>query len=267
MKTMDRRIAERRHRVTEERARTRLRLVIGLVALVALAAAGFALVRSPLLSVNRVTVTGAEHSDPAAVLARLDVVLGMPTVSVDAGAIEAAIRADPWVADARVVVSWPGSLDVEVTEHVPMAAVTTAGGYAYVTSGGAVVEMLDDPIGLALIAVNVPETIRPGATISTAATLGALEFIDWLPDDIARVTVVSVDEGGQLTATIDDLTVRLGRAREMQSKASALVALIGHGLAPGSSIDITAPRRPAVANPQPEVEGEGETPPEVPPTD
>ncbi len=42
MKTMDRRIAERRHRVTEERARTRLRLVIGLVALVALAAAGFA---------------------------------------------------------------------------------------------------------------------------------------------------------------------------------------------------------------------------------
>jgi hypothetical protein len=53
----------------------------------------------------------------------------------------------------------------------------------------------------------------------------------------------------------------------MQSKASALVALIGHGLAPGSSIDITAPRRPAVANPQPEVEGEGETPPEVPPTD
>ena len=56
MKTMDRRIAERRHRVTEERARTRLRFVIGLVALVALAAAGFALVRSPLLSVNRVTV-------------------------------------------------------------------------------------------------------------------------------------------------------------------------------------------------------------------
>ena len=128
MKTMDRRIAERRHRVTEERARTRLRLVIGLVALVALAAAGFALVRSPLLSVNRVTVTGHEHSDPAAVLARLDVVPGMPTVSVDAGAIEAALRADPWVADARVVVSWPGSVDVEVTEQVPVAAVTTAGG-------------------------------------------------------------------------------------------------------------------------------------------
>ncbi len=267
MKTMDRRIAERRHRVTEERARTRMRLVIGLVAVVALAAAGFALVRSPLLSVNRVTVTGAEHSDPAAVLARLDVVLGMPTVSVDAGAIEAALRADPWVADARVVVSWPGSLDVEVTEQVPVAAVTTAGGYAHVTTTGAVVEMLDSPIGLTLIALDVPETIRPGTTISTAATLGALEFIDWLPGDIARVTVVSVDEGGQLTATIDDLTVRLGRAREMQSKAVALAALIGHGLAPGSYVDITAPRRPAVANPQPEVEDEGETPPEVPPTD
>ena len=258
MKTMDRRIAERRHRVTEERARTRLRLVIGLVALAALAAAGFALVRSPLLSVNSVTVTGAEHSDPAAVLARLDVVLGTPTVSVDAGAVEAALRADPWVADARVVVSWPGSVDVEVTEEVPVAAVTTA---------GAVVEMLDSPIGMALIAVNVPETIRPGTTLSTSATLGALEFIDWLPDDIARVTVVSVDEAGQLTATIDDLTVRLGRAREMQSKAVALAALIGHGLAPGSHVDITAPRRPAVANPQPEVEDEGETPSEVPPTD
>ncbi len=267
MKIMDRRIAERRHRVTEERARTRLRLVIGLVALAALAAAGFALVRSPLLSVNSVTVTGAEHSDPAAVLARLDVVPGTPTVSVDAGAVEAALRADPWVADARVVVSWPGSVDVEVTEQVPVAAVITAGGYAHVTTTGVVVEMLDSPIGMALIAVNLPETIRPGTTLSTSATLGALEFIDWLPDDIARVTVVSVDEAGQLMATIDDLTVRLGRAREMQSKAVALAALIGQGLAPGSHIDITAPRRPAVANPQPEVEDEGETPPEVPPTD
>ncbi len=267
MKTMDRRMAERRHRVTEERARTRLRLVIGLVALVGLAAAGFALVRSPLLSIDKVTVTGAEHSDPAAVLARLDVVPGTPTVSVNADAVEAALRADPWVADAQVVVSWPGSVDVEVTEHVPVAAVTTAGGYAYVTTGGAVVEMLDDPIGMALIAGNVPENIRPGTTISAAATLGALEFIDWLPGDIARVTVVSIDEAGQLTATIDDLTVRLGRAREMQSKALALAALIGHGLAPGSHVDITAPRRPAVANPQPEVEDEGETPPEVAPTD
>ncbi len=267
MKTMDRRMAERRHRVTEERARTRLRLVIGLVAMIALAAAAFALVRSPLLSVDRVTVTGAEHSDPAAVLARFDVVPGTPMVSVDADAVEAALRADPWVAKARVVVSWSGSVDVEVTEHVPVAAVMTAGGYAYVTRGGAVVEMLDDPTGLALIAADVPETVRPGTTILAAATLGALEFIDWLPDDVARVTVVSIDEAGQLTATVDDLTVRLGRAREMQSKALALIALIGHGLSPGSYVDITAPRRPAVANPQPEVEDEGETPPEVPPTD
>lgn len=266
MKTMDRRMAERRHHVTEERARTRLRLVIGLVVLVAVAAAGFALVRSPLLSIDRVTVTGAEHSDPAAVLARFDVVPGTPTVSVDADAVEAALRADPWIADARVVVSWPGSVDVEVTEQVPVAAVATAGGYAFVTVDGVVVEMLDDPMGLALIAADVPETIRPGATISTAATLGALEFIGWLPADIARVTVVSVDEAGQLAATVDDLTVRLGRAREMQSKALALIALIGRGLAPGSYVDITAPRRPAVANPQAEVEDEGETPPEAQPT-
>ncbi|GMQ84470.1 MAG: hypothetical protein BMS9Abin07_0034 [Acidimicrobiia bacterium] len=267
MKTMDRRIAERRHRVTEERARTRLRLVIGLVVLLVLAAAGFALARSPLLSVDRITVTGAEHSDPEAVLAGLDVVAGTPTVSVDANALEQALRADPWIAQARVVVSWPGSLDVEVTEQVPVAAVTTAGGYAHVTSGGAVVEMLDDPTGLALIATDVPETTRPGATIVAAATLGALEFIDWLPTEVARVTVVSVDEAGQLTATVGDVTVRLGRSTEMQSKAVALIALIDYGLAPGSHVDVTAPKRPAVANPQGEVEDEGETLPEAQPTD
>ena len=68
---------------------------------------------------------------------------------------------------------------------------------------------------------------------------------------------MAVGADGQITAVVGDYGVRLGRAVEMRSKAAALVAVIDYGAEPGSFIDVTAPRRPAVANPQAEVEAEG----------
>jgi hypothetical protein len=256
MKTMDRKMAARRHGVTEQRAATRLRLLILAVGLVGLAAAAFWLVRSPLLEVDRVEISGAQHSEAAAVIERLGVTSGTPTISVDATALETALRADPWIADASVVVTWPGSVDVEVTEHIPIAAVQVPEGFAHVTAAGQVVQMLDDPAGLPL--VTIPSNagqVRAGVTIGGPALPGALEFASALPPELAAVTIVAVDGSNQLSAVVGDYQVRLGRAIDMRSKAAALLALIAYGVEPGSSIDVTAARRPAVTNPQGQLEG------------
>ena len=87
---MDHRIAERRHEVTEERARGRLRLLIWVVVLVGAIAAGVWLLNSPVLAIRSVVVTGAEQTDPSAVAADRGAGMGTPTISVRGGEIEAA---------------------------------------------------------------------------------------------------------------------------------------------------------------------------------
>ncbi|MFV9672450.1 MAG: cell division protein FtsQ/DivIB, partial [Acidimicrobiia bacterium] len=108
MNMIDHRIAERRQQVTEDRARGRLKWLIWLVLVVVVVGATVWLVNSPLLSIRSVTVTGAERTNPAAIANSLDAGPGTPTMSVDAGAVEAALLDDPWIAQADVIVSWPG---------------------------------------------------------------------------------------------------------------------------------------------------------------
>jgi cell division protein FtsQ len=257
MKTMDRKIAQRRHRVTEQRAAGRLRLLIGIVVIAVLVAGGLWLVRSPLLQIDTITVHGAVQSNPAAVLDRLGISEGSPTISVDGAAVEEGLLTDPWIEAATVDVTWPGSLDIEVIEHVPVAVVQAESGFAQVTDTGVVVQMLQDGSGHATIVVPHPGTLRPGVTANGSGLLGALEFIAALPPELHPGTIVYVDQAEHLSATMGEYQLRLGRAVEMRSKAAAAVAVIQQGVEPGSVVDVTAPRRPAVANPQPEVEDEG----------
>ena len=140
MNTMDHRIAERRHEVTEERARGRLRWLIWLVLLVVAVAAAIWFVNSPILSIRTVTVTGAERSDPAAVADGLGVRPGTPTISVKGGVIESTLLMNPWVADANVTVSWPGSVEIIVRERVPIASIATDLGVFDVAVDGVLVE-------------------------------------------------------------------------------------------------------------------------------
>lgn len=257
MKTMDRRIAQRRHRVTEQRAQTRLRILIGVVALAAVGAAGWGLLRSPLLSIGTVAISGAKHADAAGVLERMQVSAGVPTISVDETAIETALVEDPWVDTARVVATWPGTLEIEIIEHIPVAALRRGDVLVAIAATGAVVERLEAAGTLPVVVDNQGSVPRPGSVVSAPATLGGVAFVEALPPELAAGSMVTVGAEGRLDATVVGHQVRLGRPVDLIAKASALAAVIESGVAPGSTIDVTAPSHPAVANPQPEVESEG----------
>lgn len=258
MNTMDRRIAERRHEVTEERARGRLRWLIWLVVLVAAVAAAIWLVNSPLLSIRTVSVTGAERTDPAAVADGLGVRPGTPTISVNGGAIEAAMLGNPWVADVEVTVSWPGSVEIDVRERVPVSSISTGLGTFSVALDGVLVERTQGGLVPPIIYSDGAGAAREGSQISHAGTLGAIEFAAGLSPGLRRSTTVMV-ERDTVEALVDQYTVSLGRPVDMAFKAAAVEAVIETGLEAGSRIDVTAPSRPAVAPPQSQLEGESET--------
>ena len=258
MNTMDHRIAERRQEVTEERARGRLRWLIWLVLLVVAVAAAIWFVNSPILSIRTVTVTGAERTDPAAIAAGLGVRPGTPTISVKGGAIEAAVLESPWVADVDVTVSWPGSVDIDVRERVPVATISTDLGAFNVALDGVLIERIASGPVPPIVQSDRAGASREGDRIGHAATLGAVEFVAGLSPALQRSTTVTVS-GDTVDALVDQYTVSLGRPIDMAFKAAAVEALIATGLEVGSRIDVTAPSRPAVAPPQSQLEGETET--------
>jgi cell division protein FtsQ len=262
MTTIEPRVAERRRGVSEDRARHRLRWVLGIIALIAVTALGFWLIRSPLLSVSAISVSGAQLTDPATIIDELGVIVGTPTIDVNAGTIEQAVVSDPWISSADVSVRWPGTVAVAVTEHVALAPARSGSGWVMLSQESTVLEPVDGPVEGVFI-VDIDTSTTPiGAAVLDPMVSGALDFGSALRGDLARDATIGVDGTG-LVAIVAGHLVRLGRPIDLEDKALVLASLLDTGLEEGVEINLIAPTRPAVLNPQadqvdpqPEVEDE-----------
>lgn len=255
MTVMDPRVAERRKSVSEDRARKRLRWILMVIAVISLAIGALWLVRSPILSIRQVDVVGAKVSDPRGTVRALGMDVGTPTIDVSGDAITKEILEDPWVESATVQVTWPGSVTIEVTERIPVAPVLAGEQWVLVSRDGGVIMVVGNPSDDdALVAID-QGSIAPGSLITNSLVLGALEFIEYLP--VERRSGVRVrTEGEGLVADVQGHRIRLGRSIDMAQKAAVLDALLDDELPEGATIDLVAPLRPGVSNPQPEVEPE-----------
>lgn len=244
MKTMDRRIAKRRREISEDRARRRLPRLIVLLVLFAVGALGVWLVQSPVLAVREIEVSGAMHSDPAAVGAAAGLQVGIPTIGVPAERVEEALLADPWIADARVSVTWPGYVLLEVIEHVPVAYIDTGDVWLWASADGHVVQTGADRVG-GWPVIEVPITAAVGGRTTDSVALGGLEFVSRLPSQLADEAVLVIEDG-EVVGWVAGHRVRLGLPRQMGEKAAVLVALLETELPPRARVDLVSPERPAV---------------------
>lgn len=250
MTVMEPRVAERRKSVSEDRARKRLRWILVVIALAAAVFGSLWLIRSPILSIRQIDVTGAQFTDPRAVLHSLEMGIGTPTIDIDGAAITMSILDDPWIEAAKVEILWPGSILIDVTERTPVAPVLAGNQWVLVATDGGVIKMVPDP-GPAVASVAIDQgPLDPGDVISDPLTIGALVFIGHLGEQNLQGASIRTDGEG-LTALVAGHAVRLGRPVDMAEKATVLEALLSTGIESGASIDLIAPLRPAVTNPQP----------------
>lgn len=255
MTMMDERVAARRRGVSEDRARRRLRIVLVVLAIVLLGVVAAWLIRSPVLSVSTVEISGAERSNPSAVVDELGYGVGTPTMDVRADAIRRDVEADPWVATADVSVRWPGTISIAVVEHTPLVPALNEDAWFIISASGAVLSPAEPPApGDTAIAIDLAG-VPVGASTEDPMVIGAAAFVEALEPDL-RMSVVLRVEDGSLMARIPGYDVRLGRPTEMYEKAVVLGAMLEQDLAVGSTIDLIAPSRPAVSNPQPLEEAE-----------
>ena len=250
--TMDRRIADRRDSVREAGARRRLRRLVVLIVVASLVGvAGWFVYQSPYLRVREVAVSGVDRSAAIEVIESSGIAAGVPTINVRSGGLEASLLADPWIAVARVRVSWPGTVAVTIVEHRPRAWVQGPVGWMLVSEAGTVLETAaDHDAQHPVVAVGSPST-QPGDAL-TGVTASALEFLAALPRDLAADARVE-GEVEALTAQVGGFEVLLGYGDSMADKARSLAAILSQGPPAGAVISVVSPERPAI-NPQPDIE-------------
>ncbi len=241
---MDPRLARRRQAVRERSARRRLRSLLLLILVGAIAGSAAWLVQSPLLAVHTIGVSGAVHAD----LAKLDTAglrEGVPIVPLQTRKIEEALLDDPWVAEATVRKTYPDIVEVSVTERVPVAAVQQRADWVLLSEDGVYLATLESiPNGVVPIAVDGIRA-TPGGSATDERIIGALAFVKRLDPEL-RVEASIAESGGELWANVAGHKVRLGSPTDMEAKAVALEAVLADGVPEGSLINLLAPTRPAV---------------------
>jgi cell division protein FtsQ len=244
------RLRRRRVEVRRDQGRRRLRRLVTFGILAMIVAAGWALLRSPLLAVDEVAVSGSTHVDRAQVIAASGVGPGTAMMDVSAGRAEARLEALPWVARAEVSRQWPNRVEVTLVDREPIAQVAAGSSFALVDASGRVLQTgVGRAVELPLLAGRF--ATEPGTSIAGAGPL--LRTAAALPAHYGRqVREISTTRDGAVALTLADQgVVTLGRSDDFAAKFASLTAVLDH-LAPvgrGCWIDVSVPTSPTL-NPE-----------------
>ena len=176
------------------------------------------LTHSPRFAVATITVRGSHVLTADEVRDLLPFQVGDNVFSVDSGAAERALLAEPWVAGANVRRQLPRTVVIEVTERTP-AAVVAADGLYLVDAGGRPFKRADvehgEGEGLPVLS-GVPRPMFTTAPEQAAARVRrGLEVLGAWTDGGARPPIgeVRLDHHGATLYTYDDaVAVRVGDA-------------------------------------------------------
>ncbi len=222
---VDPRMRSRRIGVRRDAGRRRLRRVTMVLAGAAVVVGAAVATRTPLLDVDRVTVTGVEHTTAEEVRRAAAIDDGEPLVSVDPGAVADRVEALPWVEAARVERSWPSTVRVQVTERVAVAVVQVTDDHAAAIDADGWVVSIDprstdaptDPAG-PLVLTGIDGRVTEGARLDDDAR-----------DALAIAAVVAERMPGVVTSVSTDLdaelvqggAVRFGSTEDLDDKVTA----------------------------------------------
>lgn len=264
MTKIDPRLRERRLEVAEQNAKRDVGRLLRLIGVLVAAGAIVWLFLSPRMSIATVDLSGVSASNANSILADQRVVAGTPLIFIRSGSVEDALLTDPWIESADVQVNWPDQVAVTIVERTPVAWTKTADGWTRRAVDGVALPSAPTPDGVSARIV-MPGLAPNEATVSTQM-LGALDFVDSLPDDLREGTKVTMRDG-ELWSTVSGFQVQLGRPVEMREKARSLSALLTQDLPESSVLVLVAPTNPAVLPPQttqteeqPPDQGDGEGP-------
>ena len=247
--TIDPRIRARRIEVQRTVGRRRLQRVVdlGVVAAVALGFAGA--LRSPLLDVDDVRVSGTERTSAQEALERSGLQVGDQLMDVDLRAAGTGVATLPWVDDVQLHRGLDGVVDIVITERVAIVVVGEGDAGLLVDVEGVVLApaAADPALAAGLVRISdAPSGMRPGEALglgSEAALRVAARLATAAPGAVATVSV-----GDEVTATlVAGGTVRFGDAGLLEAKVRSLRTMLDRvDLSCLAEIDLRLPGSPVL---------------------
>lgn len=241
------RLRRRRVEVRRDEGRRRLRRLVAFGALALLLVTGWVLLRSPLLAVGQVTVSGSTHVDRAQVARASGIDEGVAMMDVSPGRAESRLESLPWISHATVSREWPNRVRIELVDRTPVAQVPSGSAFAFVDADGRV---LQTGVGRtdALPLLEGRHATAPGTRMASIGPL--LKTAAALPADYHRHVrgIAYTREGTVALKLQDDGVVTLGRSDDFAAKFAALTAVIDHlgPLRGGCTLDVSVPTSPTL---------------------
>lgn len=216
------RLAERRRRVLEDLHRRRRNRWIAAGIVLGLLAAAVAVVLSPLLDVDRVTVEGTSVLSQDEVIEASGVARGDQLVTVDLRGARAALAGTPMIASATVSREWPDTVRIVVVEERPLAAVRSADREVAVADSGRVLPDEVDRGALAVLEIASGVELRAGRDVPDDVR-SALLVMERLPDAVrSQLELARLSDAGELEFALSDgATVRFGLVEDVPAKLAA----------------------------------------------
>lgn len=213
---------------------------------------GWLLLRtSPLVSVERVEVTGVHGANAAAIKSALsEAARHMSTLDVHVGSLRAAVAPFRVVRDLRVSAGFPHDLRIGVIEQLPVAALSVEGVRTAVAADGVVLgpALLTDSLPAVTDTAAEPLT---GQRVKSPSLLAGLTVLGAAPASLARLaTRVYMGPKGLTVTMRNGLRVYFGGADTPHAKWLSLARVLADPSSAGASyVDVRLPERPAAGFP------------------
>ena len=230
----------------EPKARRRKRILLGTIGALAVLVAGIlaAAVYSPVLAVQTVSVEGTKLLTTDQIRTALAPLQGKPLPQISDGDVAALLQPLVQVKEVSTQARPPSTLQVKVTERVPVALVKQGDAHQLVDADGVTLSDSADPASTPLPVIDggggtLPKDLYHAIT----GVLGALPA-----DVLARLSNASAKSVDAVELKlVDGQTIVWGNAGEKELKAKVLEALLKAPTDPKNPVriyDVSVPRHP-----------------------
>lgn len=224
------------------RAPLRLRRLLLPLILAAVTLLVVVLYFTPLLGVRSVEVGGTTTLGRQKIVDTASIRMGTPMLRVDETEIRDRLHRITRIASARVELSWPSTVKLEIVERTPVAFVATGTGFRLVGAEGVPFATVSRP-------PEIPELRAERVAADDPATKAAMTVLTSLPEPVrSQVRTVIARRPDSLVNVelllTDNRKVQWGSARLSERKAAILPPLLTR---PGSVYDVRSPSLPTVS--------------------
>jgi len=230
----------------EPKSKRRRRILQGTIAALAVLVAGIlaAAVYSPVLALQTVTVEGTRLLTPDQVRTALAPLQGKPLPQISDNDVTALLQPFVQVKKVTTEARPPSTLQVKVTERVPVALVKQGEAHQLVDVDGVMLSDTADPESTPLPVID-----GGGGTLPKDLFQAITEVLGALPADVlARLSNASAKSVDAVELKlVDGQTIVWGNAGEKELKARVLEALLKAPVDPKNPVqtyDVSVPRHP-----------------------